>query len=1189
MLRRLTLSGFKSFATKTEFIFEPGLTAIVGPNGCGKSNVVDALKWVLGEQSAKSLRGTEMQDIIFAGSRSRSAVGCAEAHLTFDNHDRRLPTDTDEVVITRRLYRTGESEYLLNDRPCRLRDVRDLILDTGIGRSAYSVIEQGRVDRLLQANPAERRAIFEEAAGISKYKVRRRAAESKLGRVEQNLIRLGDIIDEVERQLRSIKYQAAKARRYRKHADRLRELRLALAARDFTVYQNSRLALRGSIEQHTGQTLALATALRELEANQSATETYLLELEQELTRTRAASVELSTRASRAEQAITLTEQRLEELTHEEGSLQGQCRRLDQALSTIEEDLAGAQEQEMGLRDRLLAVGNDLARTREGRNLLALHREKLEGQLQGQRASILELTQRLTQRENDRRSLDAEEASLTRDQHRLQERRGELSRELDQLEEEERTLNDAGRQAQERCRQLTAELERLERTLTELGQENRRRQQELELLRREEASKRGRLRVLGELEANLEGVDLAVRKLLDHLGSGEPGGAEPSILAQLISAPTEFSAAVDAALGPAAQAVVTSTLAQALGCRTTLTEAAGGRVQFLPLDRVASTGRRLPAEVSLGNRVVGWLGELVTVAAPYRPLVDALLGNVLLVEDIEAGLELQLELTEPIRMVSRGGELIEPDGRLVLGAGEAGVGLVSRRSQIAELEQELDGLEADITGRQSDLEGRAARLRQHQAAGQALTRELAEAKESARRSALSLEQVRRNRSARHQEGEVLASEVREVETELTSLCRRRGELAEEVSTLTAQRSEQAEAIAERVRELQQAEAEEVTLAREMTELKVALAQVEEQYAGVEVTLANLKKARREREEERTYTLTQLEICRQRQSTGRQEIEQARITLERSRGELDTLEQSLSALEARRGELRRQLTENNEEAKQLRSRLDTEEDELQKLQLRDSELRLKQESICERIAEEYQVTLTEHLEELLREERQWEAVAEEVTDLRQKIARLGNVNLDAIGEEEHLTERARFLAEQREDLQRSKATLERVIARINRRCRELFLETFQTVRTHFQELFRKLFGGGRADIFLADEHDVLESGIEIVAKPPGKEPKVISLLSGGEKTLTAVAILFAIFRGKPSPFCILDEVDAAMDENNVERFLGVLREFLQKTQFIIITHCKRSMAEADIIYGITMQEAGVSTRVAVRLEEAEALVA
>ena len=256
MLRRLTLSGFKSFATKTEFIFEPGLTAIVGPNGCGKSNVVDALKWVLGEQSAKSLRGTEMQAVIFAGSSSRSAVGYAEARLTFDNHNRRLPTDTDEVVITRRLYRTGESEYLLNDRPCRLRDIRDLILDTGIGRSAYSVIEQGKVDQLLQANPAERRVIFEEAAGISKYKVRRRAAESKLGRVEQNLIRLGDIIDEVERQLRSIKYQAAKARRYRKHADRLRELRLALAARDFTVYQTGRLALRGRIEEHSRQTLA---------------------------------------------------------------------------------------------------------------------------------------------------------------------------------------------------------------------------------------------------------------------------------------------------------------------------------------------------------------------------------------------------------------------------------------------------------------------------------------------------------------------------------------------------------------------------------------------------------------------------------------------------------------------------------------------------------------------------------------------------------------------------------------------------------------------------------------------------------------------------------------------------------------------------------------------------------------------
>ncbi len=1189
MLKRLTLTGFKSFATKTDFVFEPGLTTIVGPNGCGKSNVVDALKWVLGEQSARSLRGTEMQDVIFAGSGSRPALGCAEATLTFDNHGRRLPNDSDEVVVTRRLYRSGQSEYLLNGQPCRLRDIRDLIMDTGIGRSAYSVVEQGKVDQLLQANPTERRVIFEEAAGISKYKARRRDAENKLTRVEQNLLRLGDIIDEVERQLRSIRYQAAKARRYRKHADRLREFRLAQAARDFSTYQDGRRALRGRIEEHSRGALTLAGRLRGLEAHQSATQTSLLELEQELNRGRVTSVELRTRASRSEQAITLTEHRLEELTHEEASLAGQLARLAQTVSTIQADLRNSEEQGVRLRDRLLVVGNDLARAREERNLLDLRRQKLERQLQDRRAVVLQFTQQLTQRENDRRSLDAERAGLSRDRQRLRDRQQELSRELDQLDHQERALAHTSQQAQHRCQELSGELQRFDRALAELGQESRRRQQELELARREEASKRGRLRVLSELEANLEGVDLAVRKLLERRGGDPAQQRVQGILAQLIGAPTEYSTAVDAALGPAAQAVVTSTLAEALSCRAALSEAGSGRVQFLPLERASRSAPGPPADVPMGSRVVGWLGDLVTVADPYRPLVDNLLGTVLLVEDIEAGLELQLELTRPIRLVTKNGELIEPDGRLVLGSGQAGVGLVSRRSQINDLERELSRLEADIARRQSDLKSRAARIEELKTTRQRLLNESAQTEEAVRRSALSLEQLRTSRSALGQEGEVLASEIGEVEAQLTSLQRRRQDLGEEIAALAAQRGEEEQAMAERVGELQEAEARDEVLGQAMTELKIALAQVEEQYASTEVTLANLKKARREREEERTYTLTQLEICRQRQASGRQEVVQARSTLSQAQQELTALEQSLTGLETRRAQLRQQLSTNNEEAKKVRASLDSEEDELQKLELADSELRLKQESVCERIAEEYQVTLADHLEELLSEERDWEAVAEEVIQLRQKISRLGNVNLDAIDEEEQLVERARFLHEQREDLQRSKATLQRVIARINRRCREMFLETFQAVRTHFQELFRKLFGGGRADIFLADEHDVLESGIEIVAKPPGKEPKTISLLSGGEKTLAAVAILFAIFRSKPSPFCILDEVDAAMDEANVERFLAVLREFLQESQFIVITHCKRTMAEADIIYGITMQEPGVSARVAVKLEEAEALVA
>jgi chromosome segregation protein len=1193
MLKRLVLSGFKSFATKTEFVFEPGLSAIVGPNGCGKSNVVDALKWVLGEQSARSLRGSDMQDVIFAGSPSRPAVGCAEASLIFDNHARRLPTDRDEVTVTRRLYRSGDSEYLLDGEPCRLRDIRELILDTGVGRNAYSVIEQGKVDQLLQANPVERRGIFEEAAGISKYKVHRQAAQNKLARVEENLLRLADIIAEVERQLRSIKYQAAKARRYREYAERLRELRLAQAAHDYAGHHSRRQELRGLIEERSLRTITLAGQLRQLEANQSAAEATLLELEQELTRGRSASVDLRTRGSRAEQAITLTEHRLEELALEEATRQAQCERLTQTLAALQEDLHRAEEQGRSLQERLLAVGNDLGRTKEDRDLLTVRRHTLEGELQAQRATIFTLTQELTRRENDRRSLEVEEAGLGRDRERLQGRQQELSRELETLSRQEQELQQAGHQSRLEQQELTARRTLVERDLGDLQEESRRLRSELELFRREEASKRSRLRLLAELEVNLEGVDAAVRKVLarGQTAQGTEAGtaALHGIVAQLLATPAEYSAPVDAALGLTAQAVVTTSLAEALALREHLAEEGSGRVQFLPLDRVAKAPARPAEGFPAGGRVVGWLADLVTAAEPYRPLVAGLLGSVLLVEDIAAALQLQLELTQPLRLVTRSGELVEPDGRLVLGSGQAGSGLVSRRSQMTALEQELHRLEGDLAGREADLAGREARQRDLEAARQQVVADLGQAEERLRRAALTLDQLTRRRASLLEEGKVLASELEEVARALASLQERRELLAQEAAALAAERKAVEEAIAARAQELRQVEQEEAVLEQRTTELKVALAQVEEQHASLEVTAANLKKSLHERTEERQYTQTQLDICRQRQATAAEELEQARKTLAESEQQLAVLQEQLAGLERRREELRQQLAANNDQAKKVRADLDAEQNELQKLELADSELRLKEENLCQRIAEEYQVTLTEHLEELLATERDWPALTEEVTQLRDKVARLGNVNLDAINEEEALTERSAFLRGQQEDLQQSKATLERVIARINQRSRELFLETFQAVRTHFQELFRKLFGGGRADVFLADESDVLESGIEIVAKPPGKEPRTISLLSGGEKSMTAAAILFAIFRSKPSPFCILDEVDAAMDENNVERFLTVLREFLQQSQFIVITHCKRTMAEADVIYGITMQEPGVSTRVAVKLEEAEVLVA
>jgi len=1189
MLKKLALQGFKSFAGKTEFVFEPGLTAIVGPNGCGKSNVVDAIKWVLGEQSAKSLRGGEMLDLIFAGSSARDPVGYAEACLTFDNRNRRLPVDSDEVVVTRRLYRSGESEYLLGGETCRLRDVRELFLDTGIGLDAYSVIEQGRVDQLLQANPVQRRAIFEEAAGISKYKARRQSAERKLQRVEQNLLRLNDIIEEVERQLRSIKYQAAKARKYREYAERLREVRLAQAARNFTTFQARRTELRGRIEKHSRTTLSLVTGLRQLEAGQSEAETALLELEQTLNRRRATSVEFRTRASRAEQSITLTENRIEELDHEQTRLATQLERLSRTVAALEHEHEQARGRFAGLAERLQTVRAELLRAEQERDVLASRRRDLEQTIQQERNRLFELTQEITRRDNDRRSLQMERTALVRDRDRLQERRRQLRRELEQIGEDEKQLRDQGSRAQTKVQQLSDERTSLNRRLGQCREHRHRLQQELELARREEASKRGRHRVLADLETNLEGLDQAVRKVLEENRTSGNGRRVHGIVAQLIRVPAEHSPAVDAALGPAAQAVVTSTLADALALRSTLADDGGGRVQFLPLERDVPPGPMLRWDAPAGGRVLGRLRDLVSVDDNYAPLVDRLLGDVLLVEDVHAGLELQLELTSPLRLVTRSGELIEPDGRLVLGSGQAGAGLVSRRSQIDSLEVELAELATTIARKQVECETADRELQELEAARQAFAEKLTSAQEELRRYRLAGEQLAAGRRQLNQEDAVLESEIEDIESQLSALKEREEALAGVACGLTEEHHALEGSVRSRAAELKAAQEEDERVGGAVTELKITLAQVQEQHASLELSLANLKKTLAERHEEQNFTRTQAEICQQRRETARDEVEQAKRTLQETQDELERVQDELTDLEARRAERRHQLTQDNERARKLRAELDAEEDELQKLELADSELRLKQENLCERIAEEYQVPLAERYEEFLREERDWEAVTEEVEFLRQKISRLGNVNLDAIEEEEELSQRAQFLHEQRDDLLKSKADLERVITRINRRCRELFLKTFQAVRTEFQVLFRKLFGGGRADVFLADESDVLESGIEIMARPPGKELKTISLLSGGEKSLTAAAILFAIFRTKPSPFCLLDEVDAAMDEANVERFLTVLREFLNESQFIVITHCKRTMAESDVIYGVTMQEPGVSTRVAVRLEEAEALVA
>ncbi|MFN4258953.1 MAG: chromosome segregation protein SMC [Gemmataceae bacterium] len=1202
MLKRLEMVGFKSFADKTQFDFSEGITAIVGPNGSGKSNIVDAIRWILGEQSAKSLRGGEMADVIFNGSASRRSLGMAEVTMTFDNRKRRLATDADEVQITRRVYRGGEGEYLLNHQLCRLKDIKDLFLGSGAGTHAYCIIEQGRVDVLLQASTKERRTIFEEAAGISRFKAKKLETLRKLERVEQNLLRLRDILEEVEKQLRSVKLQAAKAQRYQEYEHRLRELRVALGLGE---YHQLTLQLDVAVREleHARQTLhdqaaqvetweadirELEETITELDATLHDQEAYVAQARQQivtsettLSHERPVVEELSGDAAR-------TNARLRELHVRLDHLQAAAGQSADELAEVERDCQERQHDVQALETDLRAAAARLG--------------ELHGQIEADKIAHLDQMRQAARLQNDAVSFKAQVDNLRRERDRLRlkseqaaEHLASLDVEVQELAAAEEALQRKLGQARQRLTGHRQERDQLRQALDDTTQL-------VADLKARRSGQVSRIEVLEGLERSHEGLGAGVREVYDLLEQPEPGPWRTvlGMVADFLTVPREHAPLIDVALGEKAQRFLVEDgelLDAALRQRG---QPFASRVSFVPIDQL----RRAPsANGHVHGASPAWREELGTPAVrlvrcetpALADLPHQLLDGTHIVPDLSTARQLAAHMPER-RFVTLQGELLEPDGTLTVGTHHAESGIISRKSELRELRQQVVALDADI----AEAEKALIELRDHLDVLDGrigdCQEEIDVLAEQAADMRSRLHQHRQRRDGLHEEMALNRSEMSGLEEEIARL---------QQSWQQAQtQAEAAEMEVQRLHaRLAQADQESRTLdhqhqqrQQDYTAAKVALAEVEGRLNTLRAKYQQLETERRQRQQEQTEAEAHRLTVQARLRDSQLAMLQASANMALWYVHKEAAERHVIDLTQQRDQLRHQRQQLLERTQAARAAWQNQQNQAQNQALRVNDLSHRRDTLTDRLREDYQLELAALYEQWLAQTPADPDKAdapnttidaaqahEEIAELRKKLNRLGSVNLDSLQELAALEERATTLRSQYDDLTAAQKSLQQIIDKINEDSRKLFSGTLTTIRGHFQELFRKLFGGGMADIILEDESDILESGIEIIARPPGKELRGISLMSGGEKTMTAVALLLAIFRSKPSPFCVLDEVDAALDEANIGRFAAVLRDFLDLTHFIVVTHSKRTMAAADVIYGITMQESGISKRVAVRFED------
>ena len=1172
-LKNIEVQGFKSFAQKINFEFHNGITGIVGPNGSGKSNVGDAVRWVLGEQSAKQLRGGNMQDVIFSGTELRKPLSFASVAITLDNSDHKLPVDFEEVTVTRRLYRSGESEYRINGSSCRLKDINEMFYDTGIGKEGYSIIGQGQIDKILSGKPEDRRELFDEAAGIVKFKRRKNTTLKKLEEEQQNLVRVTDILSELTKQVEPLERQSETAKIYLAKRESLKELDVNMFLLEY---------------EHTGK------LIRELEEKTRIAENQLQEAKDAHSRTKD-------EYERLEKSLEELNQRMDALREESRDRAIRKQQLSGEINVLHEQILAGEQNDSHYRSRLLAIQEDTEKKSADREELEEQRADLQAKLRDEQekldniqSNIEECTQAVEDGKNEiieilnsrantkgkaqrfdamMEQLDIRKAGISQRMLSLKTQEEEQQSAITQAKKEYDTITESIQAIREEGSNLTKEIKAIQETLKQQNTE-------LEESQRAYHREASRLESLRNITERYDGYGNSIRRVMeqkDHV----PGIR--GVVADIIHVEKNYEIAIETALGGSIQNIVTDNEQTAKEMIEFLKKNRYGRATFLPLNSISQRGEFTQRGALNEPGAIGLASGLVSADKEYTGLIGYLLGKVLVVDNIDHAIAIARKYRHSIRMVTLEGESLSPGGSMTGGAFKNNSNLLGRRREIEELEKKVKELAARYNEIRQSMEDNRSKRNEMRDTVNSLQQKFQEQSIGQNTARMNIEQLEKKAEEIRGGYARIEREQEEIRRQTREMQADNAQITQELETSKKDEEELETFIETRQKELEDWKKDEAQTLETLEKIRLDASASQQKESFIKENLKRLKEEIDVLLKEKEEILDSLEKGSQETAQKRKTIENVRVEIESFAAKEEASEKQLEKLQQEKEESTKSHKEFFEKRDELSNQISLLDKECFRLKTQAEKIEENREARISYMWEEYEITPNNALQYRKEELGDRHVMKQQIHKLKDEIRALGSVNVNAIEDYKELLERHTFLSGQYNDLLEAEKTLEQIIQELDEGMRKQFTEKFGEIQKEFDKAFKELFGGGRGTLELAEDEDILEAGIKIISQPPGKKLQNMMQLSGGEKALTAIALLFAIQNLKPSPFCLLDEIEAALDDSNVGRFAGYLQKLTKNTQFIIITHRRGTMNAADRLYGITMQEKGVSTLVSVDLVE------
>lgn len=1173
--KRIEMHGFKSFAEPVVIDFHEGVTCIVGPNGSGKSNISDAIRWVLGEQSPKMLRGGKMEEVIFAGTASRKSRGMAEVTLVIDNSTGILDIDYNEVAITRRMYRSGESEYLINNNQCRLRDIKELIMDTGIGVDGYSIIGQGKIADIVSNKPESRREIFEEAAGVVMYKSKKAEAERKLEASNANLERVSDIVSEIEGRIDGLREDSAKAKEYLELRERYQDLEINITLKNIEKLETANDSIRGDARELTASIEMLGTRKQTLDGEISEERQKNERLEQLGNESNSALIAKIDELNQITNKSQLDGERLRAMERDAARINGEIAELESKLETEQENGETLSQKQEEIRVRLTNEEQRLQEKIQGYNEITARVLAQSEQVEEQRNEMFSLHSRAVSKRSEAASMESYRTSLQKRKEQLLAEGAEQEQSTRAFEADQKKDLAEQEAAAARAQRIASAMEQLKQERADLMRVISEEAKKLDDTRIRVSQLAARKKTIEEMEHNYEGYNGAVRFVMK---AGMPG--IEGVVGDLMKAPAGYETALETALGGAMQNIVCQKDGHAKEAIRSLKANKAGRLTFLPMESVKGGGVTVPGQVRQHAGYLGIGAELAEFAPQYQGIFNYLLGRVAVVDNMDSAIALSKIAGNGIRFVTLDGEIINAGGAITGGRYKnASANLLARKSEIAALAEQVETLQQAYQKGMHQNQERQARQEE-------ISDQLQKMEEERRQKELEISALQAKIAAQRQNfrdveqaGTKREKELLSIEHDSADMEKMLDELLREIERSEAGHREAETQLTQTMQALELLKTEAAEASEEITKARIAKQDQENQFSASEELLRRVCAAAEELRGQIAERETRLADMDKEKHEILFSADNSEELFQKCSSEKAELEDYIARLNTERASLTAALNAKTDEQAALGETLRAYQDQKYQQEIRLAKNETQLDTLKEKLWDEFEISYAQAMT-FKKEEFVMSTATKESREIKNRIRELGDVNVGAIKEYEQVSERYGFLTEQRADILEAMQELQTIIGDMDRTIRTKFKENFDQVVIHFEEIFKELFGGGQAELRLDDENHPLEAGIEIIAQPPGKKLQNINLMSGGEKTMTAIALMFAVLKTKPTPFCILDEVEAALDDANIDRFANYLKNF-HEIQFAVVTHQKATMEHADVLYGVTMPEQGISKVISLRL--------